>query len=340
VARPNVGVPARLVIKVRLAACLVLFYFAQITSGARRRRLLARAQAMDPTGGLALLDLARRGTVGDLIADTKALLRVLEPEGAPGHKDLPEDVLYATVVARVDPKLHPRAHLAQRFAAYLLQAPRSASPSQLAQDLFVTFALGERRGAGFFVEFGAGDGVELSNTYRLERDLGWSGIAAEPNPVQHEALRRNRRCAVSDRCVWARSGERLTFSVLDAAPEFSTLTPFQAGDKHDRRGARSIEVQTLTLEDLLREHGAPRRIDYVSVDTEGSELAILEAFDFDAFDVSVLTVEHNFGPGRAALHRLLTGRGYVRLLEEFSRWDDWYVKADVARRLETRPESA
>jgi FkbM family methyltransferase len=335
VAGKRPGVPARIAEKVRLAASLALFYGSQIMSGDTRRRLLARAHALDPTGGLPLLDLTRRGDVGELVREVQALAReISEDEHTPLSSNLLEDVLHAMLIARADPARHPRAQLAKRFAAHLLAASPGASRSQIAQDLFVTFVLGERRDAGYFVEFGAGDGLELSNTYHLERNLGWTGILAEPNPAHLDALRKNRRSAVSDKCVWSRTGERLRFAVVDEDPALSTLDSFRGGDRHDRTGSRSIEVVTTSLVDLLREHGAPHRIDYVSIDTEGSELAILEAFDFRAFDIATFTVEHNHqGNGRAGIRRLMSEHGYVRLLEEFSRWDDWYVRADVARRL-------
>ena len=46
------------------------------------------------------------------------------------------------------------------------------------------------------------DGVNLSNTYLLERDFDWRGILAEPNPVWHADLKRNRRANIDLRCVF------------------------------------------------------------------------------------------------------------------------------------------
>jgi len=54
-----------------------------------------------------------------------------------------------------------------------------------------------------------------------------------------------------------------------------------------------LQVETVSLNDLLLSQAAPPRIDYISIDTEGSELAILEAFDFARWDVRLFTIEHN-----------------------------------------------
>src|SRR4051812_33635911 len=75
------------------------------------------------------------------------------------------------------------------------------SRSQILQDLFVIY---QTQGAsnGFFVEFGATNGIDLSNTWLLETRLGWQGILAEPALCWHASLEQNRQCAVDKRCVW------------------------------------------------------------------------------------------------------------------------------------------
>ena len=217
----------------------------------------------------------------------------------------------------------PRAHTRE----LLRVLPRSQA--QLRQDLFVLSQLDFRRD-GWFVEFGAADGVKGSNTWLLENDYGWTGIVAEPARTWHEALARNRRCRVDTRCVWSVSGATLTFN---EAPEayYSTIDRFSGSDLHatKRRDGLSYDVQTVSLLDLLREHGAPATIDYLSMDTEGSEFEILRNFDFGRYRFRVVTCEHNMTPMRDALHRLFTANGYVRVLESISLVDDWYLAEEA-----------
>lgn len=200
------------------------------------------------------------------------------------------------------------------------------SRAQLKQDIFVLLETGFKRG-GFFVEFGATNGVDLSNTWLLEKAFGWTGILAEPARIWHDALRQNRTAAIDTRCVWSQSGVTLDFSVADD-PEFSTLSNFRVETAKRGVGSSTYAVETISLLDLLQSNGAPAFIDYLSVDTEGSEFEILKDFDFRKFQFGVITVEHNHNKtNRDRLYALLTSKGYIRKYQSLSRWDDWYVKA-------------
>ncbi len=196
------------------------------------------------------------------------------------------------------------------------------SRSQINQDLFVLSQLGFKRG-GFFVEFGATDGVELNNSWLLETKFGWNGILAEPARGWQKNLAENRRCAIDQRCVWKRTGETLTFTEAQRG-ENSAISSF-VRPRRRMRGT-SYDVTTVSLNDLLSDHNAPATVDFLSIDTEGSEFDILNALDFDHWSFRVITVEHNYAPQRADIHALLTGKGYSRVLEKVSRFDDWYVK--------------
>jgi len=214
----------------------------------------------------------------------------------------------------------------QSFFDFCL-ANAKLSQAQLFQDLWVAYELSTRRG-GFFVEFGAANGIKLSNTFFLEKNLGWSGILAEPSRSYYPALLQNRDCFIDRRCVWTETGEQLIFNETVAA-ELSTIDAFSESDHHaaGRRIGSRYTVETVSLNDLLSDWSAPRRIDYLSIDTEGSELEILTKFDFQKYDVRTITVEHNYTDNRALIHELLSRNGFVRKFEGPSRWDDWYIKS-------------
>ena len=86
-------------------------------------------------------------------------------------------------------------------------------------------------------------------------------------------------------------------------------------------------MNTISLDDLLAKYEVPTHIDYLSIDTEGSEFDILECFDFSRYDFRVITCEHNHSPTREKLLRLLGGHGYERKYAGLTQFDDWYVKA-------------
>ena len=203
----------------------------------------------------------------------------------------------------------------------------SRSHGQFLQDLWVAYETGSKRD-GFFVEFGAANGVHASNSLLLERDLGWRGILAEPARIWYPHLRTNRTCSIDDRCVWTRSGEELVFN-QPAIALHSTIDSYSDSDMHGdtRVEGERYPVQTVSLMDLLAHWQAPRRIDYLSIDTEGSELDILQAFDFSAYEIGLISVEHNHTDKRGPLFELLTSKGFRRKFEKLSNVDDWYVRA-------------
>lgn len=216
--------------------------------------------------------------------------------------------------------------IAQFFAFAASRA--KAAKGQLFQDLWALWESGNRSG-GYFVEFGGGDGVHLSNSFYLEKSCGWSGIVAEPNPESLVAIQKARSCYISNKAVFTRSNERVSF-LTASSPELSRLEDIVPQDNHEKLGVRRtvdrIEVETITLADLLEEAKAPFDIDYMSVDTEGSELAILSSFDFSTRNIRCITVEHNGTPQRAEIHQLLTSKGYRRKWEDMTWFDDWYVR--------------
>lgn len=199
------------------------------------------------------------------------------------------------------------------------------SKSQFGQDIFVLLQLDFKEN-GFFVDFGATNGLDLSNTFVLEKFLGWSGILAEPAKIWHHNLKLNRNSHIEEKCVWSKTGETLKFNESNIQ-ELSTILDFSNVDmyKNVREKGKIYEVETISLIDLLVKYNAPAEIDYLSIDTEGSEYDILKNFDFKKYTFKVITCEHNFTPQRERIYKLLTENGYTRVFENLSEVDDWYI---------------
>lgn len=203
----------------------------------------------------------------------------------------------------------------------------SNSTAQLLQDLFVMNAFNFKR-HGFFVEVGAADGMDLSNTLLLERH-GWKGILSEAARTWHDALASNRQTSLDFRAVWSKSGETLLFRETNP-PILSQLADLDVKDMHSsaRIEAETYTVSTVSLLDLLEQHDAPKEIDFLSLDTEGSELHILQAFDFDKYSFGVVCVDHNYTPAREGIRELMAKNGYARVEWVDTLFDDWYIRGN------------
>jgi FkbM family methyltransferase len=197
----------------------------------------------------------------------------------------------------------------------------SRSKSQLFQDLFVLSYLGFKKD-GYFVEIGAANGKDISNTWLLEKDFGWHGILVEPARVWQESLRENRNATIVNKAVWRDSNNELDFTEA----RFAELSGLSLYLQKDTRAKKNYKVATITVNELLETLHAPSVIDYLSVDVEGSELEILESIDFEKYTFRFISVEHNYRADRISMRQLLESHGYRQCLGSISEFDDWYVR--------------
>lgn len=198
------------------------------------------------------------------------------------------------------------------------------SKSQLGQDLMALHFFG-REGKGFFVEFGATDGISGSNTLLLEKYLGWSGILAEPAKKWHKDLQRNRRSMLDFRCVYSESNLKIDFQEVSGG--LSTIKDFSARDMHaeNRKESFVYQVETVSLTDLLEDHSAPDHIDFLSIDTEGSEFEVLSSLNFQKYSFGFICVEHNHTENRQKIEALLSNQGYKAIYPQLSDFDGWFI---------------
>ena len=83
--------------------------------------------------------------------------------------------------------------------------------SQFGQDIDVLEYLNYKEN-GYFIEVGAYDGIELSNTYLLEKKYNWEGLCIEPQEYFYQKLKDNRNCHNDNSLIYSVEGKILDFS--------------------------------------------------------------------------------------------------------------------------------
>jgi len=206
-------------------------------------------------------------------------------------------------------------------------------PSQLGQDKFVLEKVGNE---GFYVEVGASHAEHFSNSFLLD-EAGWQGICVDPliNDEQYDKF--GRTCKRDKRAVWTHNGT-VKFTEVDfSGGVCSTISEFvdldQPYQKERQQFGREVEIPCVTLHDLLAEHGAPSYVNYLSIDTEGSELDILKSYDW-TWVFGIITVEHNCHEGRDRKYleditTFLRDKGYTWMREVG--WDAWFVHENLQK---------
>ena len=173
--------------------------------------------------------------------------------------------------------------------------------SQVGQDFLLDTIVFQGLRGGVFVDIGAHDGETFSNSLTFERDRGWTGVCAEPNPAVFRKLAAKRRAACLNVAVGERAGVLPFLLVQGPGEMLSTLhdetDPGQETRVRDEAVAmggtlRTISVPVRTPEDIFAEHGL-REVHLLSVDTEGTEAAILGAIDHARTMVHVVDAECN-----------------------------------------------
>ena len=191
--------------------------------------------------------------------------------------------------------------------------------SQIEQDKFLNENFFHNMRGGTFVEFGAYDGVNISNSYFFEKELGWNGICAEPMPEHFEKLKRNRRCFCVQGCVTPKPGTADFLRITGGNWWNQMLSGIVSSydPRHIERVRQEvaaygasvdiIRVPCYRLSDLLDQYHMPH-INYLSIDTEGGELEILQSIDFKKYQIDFITVEDNYKDVR--LEQFLESQGF------------------------------
>tara|TARA_R110002167_G_scaffold338753_1_gene546425 strand:- start:76 stop:777 length:702 start_codon:yes stop_codon:yes gene_type:complete len=195
---------------------------------------------------------------------------------------------------------------------------------------------------GFFVEVGANDGMAYSPTYVLEKFLNWTGILIEPNPAFFEGEKYTplNKVRFQSKCynvgISNKNEESIFISIEGHKNGYSGFPKLNKwGEDQWRQRISSvlethdtheINIPCKRLDTVLKEADAPKVIDYLSLDIEGSEEAALIDFPFDEFKFKAISLEScTFD-----LTSLLKDNGYFPVINPFceSKHEEFFIHSD------------
>lgn len=204
--------------------------------------------------------------------------------------------------------------------------------SQLGQDKFIDEYFNQQNNL-VFLDIGAHDGVTLSNTYFLETERNWTGICVEAQPTEFAKLLQNRKCKCINIAVANFEGE-IDFTCVDGYANMLSGISQDYNESHRNRILRevnshggsinTIKIQAKKLQSILDEYNI-QNIDFCSIDTEGSELNIVQSINFDKTNIKVFIIENNYQ--ESTIQNFLETKGYE--LHCKIQWDDVFIKKSV-----------
>src|SRR5258708_19199193 len=114
-----------------------------------------------------------------------------------------------------------------------------AYSSQFGQDAFLDRTVFRGFTGGIFVDVGAHDGEQFSNSVFFERARGWDGLCLEPNPAVYQRLRGARRAERLQCCPAAHPGTVDFVQASGASVMLSGMAATRCPD-HAARRVRAI----------------------------------------------------------------------------------------------------
>jgi len=190
--------------------------------------------------------------------------------------------------------------------------------SQWHQDKYLNEVVFRNLWRGTFVDIGAHDGIDGSNTYFMEKYLEWTGICIEANPKVYDDLQNNRKCITINCAAGTVEGE-VGFTVLEGYSEMLSGVTQNYHPSHlkrisvelEKKGGtkKEIKVPARRVDSILTEN-IITRVHYMSIDVEGSEMDVLKSIDYENVFIDVLTVERNYADVSKEIISFLKEKGY------------------------------
>ena len=152
---------------------------------------------------------------------------------------------------------------------------------------------------GSFVELGACSGNRISSCYVLEKKLDWYGVAVEPNSKYYKECHVSRKNPLNA-CVYNFDGTIEFVECEGRIEELEWASEALSGiQKHLRshhaiyheKYGKTVMKRCVSPARLLQRYRYRKNIDYLALDTEGSEFEILKAWPWDNYVVGLISIE-------------------------------------------------
>ena len=144
---------------------------------------------------------------------------------------------------------------------------------------------------GIYIDIGCGHPIKNNNTYLLNKK-GWSGINIDLDKDNMELFKIYRPkdyniCA-------AISDEIKETDLFFYHPKSALNTIDKKTSNYQKAKVTSLKkIETTTLNDVLNKSiYNSSKIDFLSIDVEGSELSVLKNFNFKKYEPKVIVVEY------------------------------------------------
>lgn len=180
---------------------------------------------------------------------------------------------------------------------------------------------------GRCIEVGACDGIGLSNTLHFE-ESGWETLCIEPIPNYYNKLKLNRKNTLPF-AISEENKDSVDFSVVTiGSSNQSAISSLEIQrellNQHSKwkPKIKKIKVSCRRLDWCIERYFNFSDIDFISIDTEGTELDVLKSFDVNSYNLKLLIIENNFDSYE--IEEYLTSKGWIR--DRRVEVNDFYIR--------------
>jgi FkbM family methyltransferase len=173
------------------------------------------------------------------------------------------------------------------------------------------------------VDIGAHDGKTGSNSLLFE-NKGWNCICIEPITEVFKDLVANRPHSICFNVAIYNENKLINFTRCRGYTEMLSGITDEYHPSHPKRIVNEISINDGTYENIMvpscrleviLDMCSVKVVDFLSIDTEGSEMTILKSIDLDKYHINIIAVEYNYPDTETEMLNFLESKGFIFLIK-------------------------